>query len=125
MLHATACETSCVQTFPRSWLCGHGRQKGSSALTQCCEPCLSSAGPPLPISWMAWRSQDMTRAEIAASPLTGTTDVRLVHERALLRLLPRGDARILFDATDMALQQLSNGTRRGRRCHALNGRCAG
>ena len=125
MLHATAWrETSLiVQTFraimavwpwsPRAPVFGAA-------------PVLS-AFQPLLLSWTGnGEVKTLTRAEIMGiRPLGGTALMSAWYmNELLLRLLPREDAHpLLYDAYDMALQQLSGGTRAAARCAALSGPC--
>ena len=118
MLHATAWrETSLiVQTFSRDHGCGHGRQ-GRQAPYSVLRPVLS-AFQPLLLSWTGnGEVKTLTRAEIMGiRPLGGTALMSAWYmNELLLRLLPREDAHpLLYDAYDMALQQLSGGTARRR-----------
>ncbi|MGE6914723.1 DNA repair protein RecO [Achromobacter kerstersii] len=116
MLHATAWrETSLiVQTFSRDHGCVAMVAKGAKRPYSLLRPVLS-AFQPLLLSWTGNGDvKTLTRAEIAGiRPLTGTALMSAWYmNELLLRLLPREDAHpLLFDAYDMALQQLSNGTR--------------
>lgn len=116
MLHATAWrETSLiVQTFSRDHGCVAMVAKGAKRPYSVLRPVLS-AFQPLLLSWTGnGEVKTLTRAEIAGiRPLTGTALMSAWYmNELLLRLLPREDAHpLLFDAYDMALQQLSGGTR--------------
>lgn len=116
MLHATAWrETSLiVQTFSRDHGCVAMVAKGAKRPYSVLRPVLS-AFQPLLLSWTGnGEVKTLTRAEIAGiRPLTGTALMSAWYmNELLLRLLPREDAHpLLFDAYDMALSQLSNGTR--------------
>ena len=126
MLHATAWrETSLiVQTFSRDHGCVAmvAKKRPYSVL----RPVLS-AFQPLLLSWTGnGEVKTLTRAEIMGiRPLGGTALMSAWYmNELLLRLLPREDAHpLLYDAYDMALQQLSGGTARRARCAALNGPC--
>ena len=86
-----------------------------------------SAFQPLLLSWTGnGEVKTLTRAEIMGiRPLGGTALMSAWYmNELLLRLLPREDAHpLLYDAYDMALQQLSGGTARRARCAALSGPC--
>ncbi|WP_313622319.1 DNA repair protein RecO [Achromobacter sp.] len=116
MLHATAWrETSLiVQTFSRDHGCVAMVAKGAKRPYSVLRPVLS-AFQPLLLSWTGnGEVKTLTRAEIAGiRPLAGAALMSAWYmNELLLRLLPREDAHpLLFDAYDMALQQLSNGTR--------------
>ncbi|WP_313700161.1 DNA repair protein RecO [Achromobacter sp.] len=116
MLHATAWrETSLiVQTFSRDHGCVAMVAKGAKRPYSVLRPVLS-AFQPLLLSWTGnGEVKTLTRAEIAGiRPLAGAALMSAWYmNELLLRLLPREDAHpLLFDAYDMALQQLSAGTR--------------
>ena len=76
-----------------------------------------SAFQPLLLSWTGnGEVKTLTRAEIMGRPLGGTALMSAWYMNELL-LLPREDAHpLLYDAYDMALQQLSGGTARRARC---------
>ncbi|MGY6271691.1 DNA repair protein RecO [Achromobacter denitrificans] len=116
MLHATAWrETSLiVQTFSRDHGCVAMVAKGAKRPYSVLRPVLS-AFQPLLLSWTGnGEVKTLTRAEIAGiRPLTGTGLMSAWYmNELLLRLLPREDPHpLLYDAYDVALQQLSGGTR--------------
>lgn len=116
MLHATAWrETSLiVQTFSRDHGCVAMVAKGAKRPYSVLRPVLS-AFQPLLLSWTGnGEVKTLTRAEImGVRALNGTALMSAWYmNELLLRLLPREDAHpLLFDAYDMALQQLSGGTR--------------
>jgi DNA repair protein RecO (recombination protein O) len=116
MLHATAWrETSLiVQAFSREHGCVALVGKGAKRPYSVLRPVLS-AFQPLALSWTgAGEVKTLTRAEVAGvRPLAGSALMSAWYmNELLLRLLPREDAHPqLYDAYDMALQQLAAGTR--------------
>lgn len=116
MLHATAWrETSLViQTFSREHGCVTMVAKGAKRPYSVLRPSLS-AFQPLYLSWSGNNEvKTLTRAEVGGIRALGGAALMSAWymNELLLRLLPREDAHpVLFDAYDMALQQLSGGTR--------------
>ena len=116
MLHATPWrETSLiVQAFSRDHGCVAMVAKGAKRPYSVLRPVLS-AFQPLALSWTGSNEvKTLTRAETAGiRPLTGASLMSAWYMNELiLRLLPREDAHpVLFDAYDMALEQLALGTR--------------
>ena len=116
MLHATAWrETSLIiQTFSRDHGCVAMVAKGAKRPYSQLRPALS-AFQPLSLSWSgAGEVKTLTRAESEGiRPLSGVSLMSAWYmNELLLRLLPREDAHpVLFDAYDMALQQLCSGIR--------------
>ena len=122
MLHATAWrETSSFKPSRAIMAVAMVAKRPYSVL----RPVLS-AFQPLLLSWTGnGEVKTLTRAEIMGIRPLGTALMSAWYmNELLLRLLPREDAHpLLYDAYDMALQQLSGGTRAAARCAALSGPC--